>query len=55
VLQRAVAQLSKYGHPVGRFLDARGEDDARCPRCGHLLMTARIAGRTTYFCPHCQR
>ena len=26
VLQRAVAQLSKYGHPVGRFLDARGVD-----------------------------
>lgn len=55
VLQRAVVQLSKYGHPVGRFLDARGEDDARCPRCGHPLSTARIAGRTTYFCPRCQR
>lgn len=55
VLQRAVAQLSKYGHPVGRFLDARGEDGARCPRCAHPLSTARIAGRTTYFCPHCQR
>ena len=55
VLQRAVAQLSKYGHPVGRFLDARGEDDARCPRCGHPLRAARIAGRTTYFCPQCQR
>jgi formamidopyrimidine-DNA glycosylase len=55
VLQRAVAQLSRYGHPVGRFLNARGEDDARCPRCGRPLRTARIAGRTTYFCPHCQR
>src|SRR5712691_8951575 len=38
---RAVAQLSKYGHPVGRFLNARGEDDARCPRCGRPLRNAR--------------
>ncbi len=55
VLQSAVVQLSKYGRPVGRFLNARAEDDARCPRCGHLLITARVAGRTTYFCSHCQR
>jgi formamidopyrimidine-DNA glycosylase len=55
VLQQAVDHLSRYGHPVGRFLDVRGEVDARCPRCGHLLRTARIAGRTTYFCPQCQR
>lgn len=54
VLERAVKGLSKYRRPVGRLLDVR-ERDAPCPRCGRPLTVARIAGRTTYFCPHCQR
>lgn len=55
VLRRAVTYLSRYGRPVGRFLDVRGERDGPCPRCGHPITAARIAGRTTYFCPRCQR
>jgi formamidopyrimidine-DNA glycosylase len=55
VLGRAVASLSRYGRPVGRLLEARGEPDAPCPRCGRPITAARIAGRTTYFCPACQR
>jgi len=55
VLSRAVAQLSRYGRPVGRFLEVRGEPDLPCPRCGHAIAVDRIAGRTTYFCPSCQR
>lgn len=54
VLARAVEGLSRYGRPVGRFLDARDRDGV-CPRCGRPLAVERIAGRTTYFCPHCQR
>lgn len=54
VLRTAVAGLSRYGRPVGRFLDAR-EQDGRCPRCGRPLAVDRIAGRTTYFCRTCQR
>src|SRR5437879_5012156 len=55
VLRRAVTHLSRYGRPVGRFLEARGERDIACPRCGHPIAVARIAGRTTYYCPNCQR
>ncbi len=55
VLRRAVASLSRYGRPVGRFLEVRGEPDAPCPRCGRPITTARVAGRTTYFCSTCQR
>jgi len=55
VLRRAVTHLSRYGRPVGRFLEVRGERDIACPRCGHPIAVARIAGRTTYFCPTCQR
>lgn len=54
VLTRAVEGLSRYGHPVGRFLEARDRDGV-CPRCGRPLAVERIAGRTTYFCPQCQR
>ncbi|WP_189928894.1 DNA-formamidopyrimidine glycosylase family protein [Streptomyces sulfonofaciens] len=32
--------------------DAR---DAHCPRCGTALRRTRVAGRTTVWCPHCQR
>jgi formamidopyrimidine-DNA glycosylase len=54
VLSRAVRLLSRYGRAVGVFLDAR-EREGRCPRCRHLLRVARVAGRTTYYCPRCQR
>ena len=54
VLSRAVRLLSRYGRAVGVFLDAR-ERDGRCPRCRRPLRVARVAGRTTYFCAHCQR
>jgi formamidopyrimidine-DNA glycosylase len=33
----------------------RGRRDAACPRCGTPLARAVVAGRTTYFCPHCQQ
>jgi formamidopyrimidine-DNA glycosylase len=54
VLQRAVAGLARYGHPVGRLLAVR-DRDGHCPRCGRSLTIGRIAGRTTYFCSLCQR
>jgi formamidopyrimidine-DNA glycosylase len=33
----------------------RGRPGARCPRCGTTLSRIVVAGRTTYFCPSCQR
>jgi formamidopyrimidine-DNA glycosylase len=54
VLGRAVRHLSRYGRPVGAFLDVR-ERNGHCPRGHGPLLVARIAGRTTYFCPRCQR
>jgi formamidopyrimidine-DNA glycosylase len=32
----------------------RGLPGATCPRCGTPLGRTTAAGRTTYFCPHCQ-
>jgi formamidopyrimidine-DNA glycosylase len=33
----------------------RGTRDAICPRCGSPLARTVIGGRTTYFCPNCQK
>jgi formamidopyrimidine-DNA glycosylase len=54
VLARAVRHLSRYRRPVGAFLDAR-DRDGHCPRGHGPLRIERIAGRTTYLCPRCQR
>jgi formamidopyrimidine-DNA glycosylase len=54
VLRRAIAALSRRGRPVGDLVAVR-EPGGVCPRCGGTLRTATIAGRTTYFCPRCQR
>ena len=53
-LGRATARLSRYGKPVGDLLEARKAGSA-CPRCGRTLRAAMVAGRTSYYCPACQR
>jgi len=54
VLQRGVRGSARPGEPVGRLLDVR-ETDGPCPRCGAALVSRRLGGRTTYYCPVCQR
>jgi formamidopyrimidine-DNA glycosylase len=39
----------------GWLEEQRGRRDARCPRCGREFRRSRIAGRTSYWCPRCQR
>jgi len=42
------------GVHTGRFIRARRREGV-CPRDGHSLERATVAGRTTYWCPACQR
>lgn len=46
--------IRKGGAHTGAFVAARGREGS-CPRCGHALGRAVIGGRTTYWCPVCQR
>jgi formamidopyrimidine-DNA glycosylase len=46
--------VSKGGAHTGRFVRARRHEGI-CPRDGHALERATIGGRTTYWCPSCQR
>src|SRR3989442_13231614 len=44
-LRRAVTHLSRYRRPLGRCLGVPHERDIACPRWGHPIAVARIAGR----------
>jgi formamidopyrimidine-DNA glycosylase len=46
--------IKKGGAHTGVFIPARRAEGS-CPRDGHLLERTRIGGRTTYWCPACQR
>jgi formamidopyrimidine-DNA glycosylase len=50
-LRSAIAQ---GGAHTGRFVRVRGTTGV-CPRDGHRLEKATVGGRTTYWCPECQR
>ena len=46
--------IRKGGAHTGRFIEARRRDGV-CPRDGHRLERDKVGGRTTYWCPVCQR
>jgi len=65
VLQEAIDHLgttfSDYRTADGEeggfrtFLAVYGKEGEKCPRCGAEIERIKQAGRTTYFCPACQR
>jgi formamidopyrimidine-DNA glycosylase len=46
--------IRKGGAHTGNFIQAR-RGDGVCPRDGHPLERATVGGRTTYWCPVCQK
>lgn len=55
ILQIAIDRGAYYGQfPEDFFIHAR-EKDGMCPRCQNPLEHMKIAQRTTYFCPVCQK
>ncbi len=65
VLAEAIAEggttIRDYATPDGNFgyfavrLEAYGRQGEPCSRCGDIIRAAVIAGRTTAWCPGCQR
>ena len=57
-MQRVIRESNRHGRiPRKRswISSQRGSRDPRCPRCRGPLRRSRIAGRTAYSCPRCQR
>lgn len=63
-----VIALKKHGTSVDNYLDIYGQEGQfapllkvygkkgkPCPRCGTKIKVVKIAGRSTYFCPRCQK
>ena len=59
-IARQGATLRDYARPEGSAGSMQtefrvyGRDGEPCPRCGTPIAKARVAGRGTWYCPHCQ-
>jgi formamidopyrimidine-DNA glycosylase len=55
ILRKAIAAKADVNHmPKSWLLSHRGKG-GKCPRCGRKLRSARIGGRTAWFCAYCQK
>ncbi len=55
ILKRAIAAKADVKQmPKSWLLPHRGKG-GKCPRCGKKLRSAKIGGRTAWFCAHCQK
>ena len=68
IVEALEAGLRSGGASIDDYLDARGEEGSMqeeflvhtregkpCPRCGADIRRIVVGGRSTYFCPSCQR
>ena len=59
-IERQGSTLRDYATPDGTSGSMQeefrvyGRDGLPCPRCGTTIAKARVGGRGTWFCPHCQ-
>ena len=55
-LADGVASAGRYGSGARAIpLDVYDREGEACPRCGGVIRRVVQAGRSTYFCPRCQR
>jgi formamidopyrimidine-DNA glycosylase len=67
VIEALLAGIDGGGASIDDYLDSRGDrgsmqdefmvhnrEGEPCPRCGTPIRRILVAGRSTYFCPHCQ-
>lgn len=56
VLELGEATATRYAADFGpSWLSVYGREGEPCPRCGRPVRRMVQAGRSTYFCPNCQR
>jgi formamidopyrimidine-DNA glycosylase len=55
ILEKAIAAKADASKMPKPWLLPRRGKGGTCPRCGRKLRSAKIGGRTAWFCAHCQR
>ncbi|MFO7907565.1 MAG: Fpg/Nei family DNA glycosylase [Planctomycetota bacterium] len=55
VLKTAIRNNADVSRLPRGYLLRQRAPDGHCPRCGRAVKKAKISGRGTYFCDHCQR
>jgi formamidopyrimidine-DNA glycosylase len=55
ILGKAITAKADVNRMPKSWLLPRRGKGGKCPRCGRKLRSARIGGRTAWFCGHCQR
>ncbi|MFW5679912.1 MAG: Fpg/Nei family DNA glycosylase, partial [Pseudomonadota bacterium] len=54
VLRTAIDRQADPEEMPSTWLLGHRREGAHCPRCGHALRHDKVAGRTAWYCPHCQ-
>jgi formamidopyrimidine-DNA glycosylase len=55
VLEKAIALKTDFNRLPKSWLLTRRGRHGKCPRCGRALKSAIVGGRTSWFCPYCQK
>jgi formamidopyrimidine-DNA glycosylase len=55
ILEKAITARADVNRMPKSWLLPRRGKGGKCPRCGRKLRSARIGGRTAWFCAHCQK
>jgi formamidopyrimidine-DNA glycosylase len=55
VLQTAIDNQADPGRFPASYLTRIRRKGSRCPKCGGSIEQRKIGGRTSYFCPRCQK
>ena len=55
VLARAMHRAGRYSDGAAIRFNVYGREGERCRRCGARIARITQAGRSTYYCPRCQR
>jgi formamidopyrimidine-DNA glycosylase len=55
ILQKAIAAKADVNQMPKSWLLPHRRKHGKCPRCGSVLKSLPIGGRTAWFCSHCQK
>ncbi|MFP4384258.1 MAG: Fpg/Nei family DNA glycosylase [Spirochaetia bacterium] len=55
VLKTAIRNGADPGSFPGTYLTAHRNEGDPCPKCGGGIRKIKVSGRSTYFCPKCQK